>query len=229
MTIYLTENLGILTGPVQLPVIPGLGTQLPGNAIELTKPLPSPKEGHVWVLLAGEPQLVVDYRGTVYRVDTGAQEHHAQLGELPPEFTVTPKPSPSHHWQNGAWVLDLAFFHVQQTAKVNSDCVAAITGGFWSSALGVPHQYSSELDDQLNLTGVILRGSDSPYACRDAEGRKEFRPHTAIQLRQVGDDFTVYKLQLLHKANNLKQQLDLALADDDLAALEAVTWEGQAS
>jgi hypothetical protein len=225
MNIYLSESLGILTGPVQLPVVPGLGAQMPGNAIELADPLPAPKKGYVWVLLAGVPQQVIDHRGTVYRVDTGSEEHYTLLGELPPEFTLIPKPSPSHHWQNGAWVQDLGFFLEQQTAMVNSACVAAITGGFWSSALGAPHQYGSELDDQLNLTGVILRGFDSPYACRDVEGRKEFRAHTVIQLRQVGDDFTDYKLQLLQQANRLKQQLDQALAADDLAALEAVTWK----
>lgn len=108
---------------------------------------------------------------------------------------------------------------------INRSCESAITAGFWSSALGERHQYSSQLDDQLNLTGVILAGFDSSYACRDELGVKEFRLHTFKQLRQVGDDFTAFKLQLLQKANTLKQQLDQALASDDLATLEAVGWE----
>ena len=89
----------------------------------------------------------------------------------------------------------------------------------------MPHFYSSQLDDQLNLTGAILRGLDMPYACRDEQGVKEFRLHTAEQLRQVGDDFTLYKLQLLQHASALKQQLDAALEAGDLAALEAISWE----
>ncbi|MNM23666.1 hypothetical protein D3C81_340710 [compost metagenome] len=109
-------------------------------------------------------------------------------------------------------------------AEIDSACQQAITGGFESDALGAGHRYSSELDDQLNLTGAILRGVDMPYACRDAAGFKAFRSHTTVQLRQVGDDFTVFKLQLLQKANDLKQRLELAVADDDLAAVEAVTW-----
>ncbi|MCK9818599.1 hypothetical protein M1B35_31885, partial [Pseudomonas sp. MAFF 302046] len=109
----------------------------------------------------------------------------------------------------------------------NYACETAITAGFWSEALGTAHQYGSQLDDQLNLTGVILAGLDSLYACRDAEGVKDFRPHTAAQLRQVGDDFTLYKLQLLQKANGLKQKLDEALANADMDALAAVTWDGE--
>ena len=110
---------------------------------------------------------------------------------------------------------------------VNDACEKQITGGFWSSALGQPHQYSSQMDDQLNLTGVILLGLDTLYACRDELGAKEFRPHTFAQIRRVGDDFTLFKLQLLQKANVLKQQLDQALAAADLAVLEAVTWESE--
>lgn len=116
--------------------------------------------------------------------------------------------------------------HLEKTAQINLACEAAITGGFWSSALGEPFQYASHLDDQLNLTGVIQIGLDSPYACRDQLGTKLFRPHTAEQLRHVGADFSGFKQQLLQKADALKQTLDQALADSDLAVLQSVTWEG---
>lgn len=116
--------------------------------------------------------------------------------------------------------------HQRKTAELNAACEAAITGGFWSSALGQPHQYTSQMDDQLNLTGVILAGQDSLYACRDQAGAKAFRPHTTEQLRQVGNDFNTVKQQFLQKADRLKQLLDQALAAADITALEAVTWEG---
>ncbi|WGK92332.1 hypothetical protein [Pseudomonas migulae] len=115
--------------------------------------------------------------------------------------------------------------HATKVIEINNACMLAITGGFWSSSLGKPHQYSSELDDQLNLTGVILAGLDSPYACRDEQGVKEFKLHTFTQLRRVGDDFTLFKLQLLQRANALKQQLDQGLAANDVDALEAIRWE----
>lgn len=117
--------------------------------------------------------------------------------------------------------------HAEQYAAVNRDCEAVITAGFNSSALGAPHSYSSLLDDQLNLAGAALHGTDMPYPCRDEQGVKEFRLHTASQLRQVNDDFTLYKLKHLQRANMLKQQLDQALAAADLAALAAVTWESE--
>lgn len=116
--------------------------------------------------------------------------------------------------------------HSNRTQDINQKCEAAITGGFWSAAIGEQYLYGSQLDDQLNLTGMVLSGKDNPYACRDQTGRKEFRPHTAAQLRQVGDDFTLFKLQLLQKANDLKQALDAALAAGDLPAVTAVTWSG---
>jgi len=121
--------------------------------------------------------------------------------------------------------LDLQDRHTTLASVLNASCERAITGGFYSAALGDPHQYSSQLDDQLNLTGAILRGLDMPYACRDEHGVKDYRLHTAAQLRQVGDDFTLYKLQLLQHTNELKQQLDLALAARDAEAMELITWE----
>jgi len=119
----------------------------------------------------------------------------------------------------------LTAMHLEKTAQVNLACEAAITGGFWSSALGEPFQYASQLDDQLNLTGVIQTGMDSLYACRDQLGTKLFRSHTTEQLRHVGSDFSSFKQQLLQKANGLKQALDRALADSDLASLQLVSWE----
>jgi hypothetical protein len=225
MTNYLIDALGILSGPVEALEIPGLGKQLPSNAVTLSEPLPAPLAGCVWVWGAEGPRQMEDHRGRVYRTDSGVAEKYDQLGPLPPELTLLPRPSSAYAWANGGWVKDLAFAHRQQVSRVNADCMAEIIGGFWSSALGSAYQYSSELDDQLNLTGVILRGEESPYACRDEQGQKAFLLHSAPQLRQVGDDFTLFKLQLLQKANRLKQQLDQALSDGDVAALEALSWE----
>lgn len=140
----------------------------------------------------------------------------------------SPRPSLGHQWTDNEWQQYAEAIHAEKVSAINSASEAAITGGFWSLALGERHQYGSQLEDQLNLTGSILHGTDTPYACRDAQGIKEFRPHTAGQLRQVGDDFTLYKLQLLQKANRLKQQLDQALASHDVAAIEAVVWESAA-
>lgn len=116
-----------------------------------------------------------------------------------------------------------------QKALINKACEAGIVGGFASAALGAVHQYSSQFDDQMNLTLAVLSDIDMPYACTDEQGVRVLRLHTADQLRQVGEDFTRFKLQLLQRADALKAQLDLAFAAADIDALEAITWEGSPS
>lgn len=115
--------------------------------------------------------------------------------------------------------------HGTKVREINEACEIAITAGFWSSALGTPHRYDSLLEDQLNLTGAVISAEPAQYPCRDEEGVKAFRTHSAEQLRQVSNDFTRYKFDLLQLANTLKEQLDLALEAGDMTALEMVTWE----
>lgn len=223
--IYLLDLNGAIDGPFDLPVVPGAGLQLPANALVLEQLLPAPAEGNVWVLGEAGPQQLVDLRGTYYSTVTGSEEEFAELGPLPEGLTQDPRPSLGHHWRDGGWALDANELHETQVKAVNRACEAAITGDFTSSALGAAYSYGSQLDDQLNLTGAILRGVDMPFACRDEHGVKDYREHTAAELRQVGDDFTLIKLQLLQRAQMLKQQLDQALASADLDALQAITWE----
>ena len=72
---------------------------------------------------------------------------------------------------------------------------------------------------------MILRGLGGAYACRDESGLKAFLEHTSEQLREIGDEFTEFKLQRLRKANDLKQTLATARAAADLDAINAVAWE----
>lgn len=106
-------------------------------------------------------------------------------------------------------------------AEINAACAAAIVGGFASGALGAAHHYDSELEDQLNLIGAVGLGIDLPYRCADANGVKEFRPHTAAQLAQVAADGAAIKSAALERAAALKAQVQAAA---DAAAVEAVAW-----
>lgn len=121
-------------------------------------------------------------------------------------------------------VTALELLHARKVAQINTACETAITAGFWSQALGTPHFYSSQLDDQLNLTGLVLHSQDSAYPCRDEQGLRVFNAHTAAQLLQVSNDFTRFKMRLLERAGALKQQLDHALDAKDAQALEAIEW-----
>ena len=106
MHIYIADNAGVLSGPVELPVIPGIGIQVPSNAIQLAAKLAKPAEGKAWALVGGQPQQLADHRGTVYRTDTGAAEQHATLGNLPEGLTTEPRPSADHSWSGNAWAFD---------------------------------------------------------------------------------------------------------------------------
>lgn len=225
MTIYQQDPAGALIGPVELPTVPGAGVLIPSGFVQISEQLAEPEPGKAWVIDGESIRQVEDNRGTVYDTMTGASVEWQTLGPLADTVTKEPRPSTAHHWQQGAWVLNSQAVHSAKVLDINLACEVAITAGFQSAALGESHQYSSQLDDQLNLTGAILRGLDMPYACRDVQGVKAFRLHTSAQLRQVGDDFTLYKLQHLQHANDLKQQLDQALAAGDVDALERVTWE----
>lgn len=232
-TVYQTDRYGLYVGPVAAdpsPLEEGVWL-IPGGCVETPPPeIPPGKAAH-WA--AGKWHLIDNLEGfTVYNTKTGAPLVLGRLEALPEGYTLQ-VPGPHQVWRNGAWEDDipavLAQLHQSKTQAIDLACTAAITGGFWSSALGAPHRYSSELDDQLNLTGAVLRGEDLPFACRDEQGLKAFRLHTAAQLRRVGDDFTHYKLQLLQRANDLKQRLDQALAIGDIEALGAVSWEVEPS
>lgn len=106
MHIYIKDAAGVLSGPVELPVIPGIGKQMPGNSIQLAEPLPEPAQGHVWVLGGEHPEQLPDYRGRVYDTATGAERQHTELGDLPEGLTREPRPSADHAWLGEQWELD---------------------------------------------------------------------------------------------------------------------------
>ena len=73
MVYYLIDDAGALIGPVELPVIPGFGPQLPSNAVDLPNELPEPGTHTVWAMVDGAPKEMPDRRGPVYRTDTEPQ------------------------------------------------------------------------------------------------------------------------------------------------------------
>lgn len=107
MNIYFVDpDCSELQGPVSLPEIPGLGPQVPGHAVALETPLPTPRKGHAWALVADMPTEVEDHRGMAYNVETGAQVEHALLGPLPEHLTSLPWPGRFHVWTGTRWKLD---------------------------------------------------------------------------------------------------------------------------
>ncbi|MFW9080373.1 tail fiber assembly protein [Pseudomonas sp. P2757] len=96
-----------ITGPIELPVTPGIGIQVPGNAIELTELLPLAESGYVWVWRSGTASQLIDLRNTLayYKTD-GMATYWSELGPLPDYLTSLPRPSQYHVWKNDNWALD---------------------------------------------------------------------------------------------------------------------------
>ncbi|NUT73456.1 phage tail protein [Pseudomonas sp. C1C7] len=105
---YLLDSAGALTGPVKFPVTPGIGVQLPANAIELSFELPPAEPGRTWVFVSGVPRELVDRRGEVYLKENGARRKWTEFGELPDTYTIEPSPGDYFVWGDGTWKLDEA-------------------------------------------------------------------------------------------------------------------------
>lgn len=227
--VYQTDHLGIYTGKTVADRSPLEGDVwlIPGGCVEVAPPAVPEKKAALW---DGQKwQLVDSYQGlTVYSTATRAPMVIERAGAIPVGCTQE-VPGPGQIWSNGQWIDDIPSLielrYVEQVEAVNSACLQAITDGFWSDSLGALFRYDTELEDQLNLTGMILRGTDGVYPCRDETGEKVFLEHTSDQLRQVGHDLAEFKLLHLRKANDLKHALAYARSAADLAAINSVSWE----
>ncbi|UVL00501.1 tail fiber assembly protein [Pseudomonas sp. B21-048] len=118
MTNYLIDNAGVLIGPVEFPVVPGLGVEIPSNAVRLTQPLEHAKPGHVWVMVDGLPEERVDYRGVVYRTDNGKSLLWREVAELPNTVTAKAWPGTHYYWTGDDWELDQSALAAEKKAQV---------------------------------------------------------------------------------------------------------------
>ena len=106
--IYLIGLGGVLSGPITLPVVPGIGCQMPDDAIDLGSELVAPAEGYAWALVDSEPVLLADHRGTVYSTESGESRSHTVLGDLPEGLTTLEWPGRFYVWAGDGWTLDQA-------------------------------------------------------------------------------------------------------------------------
>lgn len=229
--VYQTDHLGIYTGPTYADPSPLEEDVwlIPRGCVEIAPPAVPEYKAALW---DGQRwQLIDSYLGlTAYNTKTGEPMSIDRLGQLPAGYTLDP-PGPGQIWKDDQWVDDIPAAverrYLERVAEIDALCSQQIMGGFWSPVLGERYCYSTSLDDQVNLSGAAALGVDLAYACTGLDGVKAYRPHTAVQLRQVADGFTRLKLQLMQQAYALKERLQQAREARDLAALEAVTWEAE--
>lgn len=107
--------------------------------------------------------------------------------------------------------------------QLNSECEAMIVSGFTSNALGTAHRYQSDITDQMNLIGAEATGKDMDFKSGtenpDGSITWEWKPHTAVQLKQVLDDGSDYKHQLLYNLAVKKYMLDSATSLEQINSI----------
>ncbi len=125
---------------------------------------------------------------------------HVLIDDVPPSWKMS----------KDSLIVAVANIVEASDAKV----VSKIVSGFTSKALGGVYKYSSATDDQQNLLGSVIRASKRgsvPYACRDVDGVKAFRMHTAEQMEEVGEAFSVHVESILMLFGELKLEVDSIL------------------
>ncbi len=141
---YLIDDVGALIGPVEFFVTPGIGVQLPANAVQLAYQLPTAELGRTWAMDNGIPRELIDLRGTVFRKDNGARQTWNELGALPPELTSEPCPDDFHVWQDNVWVPSESLRLADITAKVVAQRDTLLRDAVLRIA---PLQYAEDIGD----------------------------------------------------------------------------------
>lgn len=168
MTIYyLSDAQGVLAGPVALPTIPGIGIQLPSNAVSFKQELAPPPAGECWVLVSGKATLLADHRGVVYSTETGEPEQHYAPGALPEGRTAQPRPSPDYVWVGGQWQLDAErqAFNADAARKalhsqIDTERDTRIDAGFEFQGV----KFQSRATDRENIAGAAQLGFMAIFA-----------------------------------------------------------------
>ncbi|WP_025110831.1 tail fiber assembly protein [Pseudomonas sp. H1h] len=115
---YVDEMTREIAGPFEPMVIPGIGAQIPSNAIELPEQSLPVEAGHAWVWRDGQAVQLLDMRGLVYRKDNGLPFHWNEFGTLPDDLTVKPRPNYCF-WKDDDWVLDVEAERAGQAAEAD--------------------------------------------------------------------------------------------------------------
>lgn len=146
-------------------------------------------------------------------------------------LSMRPTPTSALEWDGvgPVWVErgDMPDQRAQKAETISSRCADTILAGFVSSALGQPHSYPAKPNDQANLTGSVVRSfypnvdADwrTPFWCADAAGTWAYRPHSAPQIQQVGDDAVVARLTHMGVNEQLQAQIAAAVTPSELAAI----------
>jgi hypothetical protein len=130
---------------------------------------------------------------------------------------------------NGAWVEGMAQADILADAKaakkaqLSASFDATMASGFTSSALGVSHNYPSDLQAMIFFNATMNRfGNDSTFTTVNQKTLDAgYLAHTKAQFFQVFNDGHAFGVAQDTKLANLKAQVDAATT---VSAVNAITW-----
>lgn len=210
------------------PLEPGV-FHIPANTVDVS---PHPIPENKWPILANNEWSYVDYYKNVelYNINTKEKKSNWKIGEIP-DFSIFVYEKPldndlhqkydtnlkqwTHDEISENTALDLSI-----TNTINIYAQKLITSGFASNAVGEFHWYDSEIEDQLNLTGVVALKQDMQYKCslmnKNAvvADSKAWIQHTAAQLEKVMIDGAQIKMSILAKTTILKEKIKVLAIED---------------
>lgn len=96
----------------------------------------------------------------------------------------------------------------EKLQEINGMVGQHLAQGFKSAALGTPHIYDFNTEDQINLQALLSAGIDAEFRCRGLEESfKTYKPHTKAQLKKVFADGLARKAKILNFYGKEKERL----------------------
>lgn len=223
MNYYSIDKYSILT-PVTVIKIPGIKLECQPNIFAYPQKL-AIKKGYGWKLVNGEPKQLIDNRGMLYSTLNGEAINWQQLGEIPAGYTPL-KPEVDQRWNGSEWQYSTDYqlnrAYEAKLTEINT-LYAEKSQYFYSNVTGKTYRYSTDGEAQLNLTGLVLAGVNSPYICYDGDQRL-FIEHTAEQLKQLGLAITAYKAETIGIQAQLLNTLTSLKNTKNIKGIEALAW-----
>ena len=117
----------------------------------------------------------------------------------------------------------------RRISQLSLDCQSHIYDGFDSDALGAVTHYPADEQDQASLTACVLDstlpGNDAlwttAFKCIGADGVKEYKLHTMVQIQKVGRDGKNSIMASLLKNEQLAAEVRAATT---IEAVAAIVW-----
>lgn len=192
--------------------------RIPAGATDIEPPATGEHEAARWA--GGNWEVVPDYRGHVYYTDDGERHEITDLGIEPPADALDEAPP--------APLADVA---ENKKREVESALASELAAGMpYTMPDGTEDVIQTRPQDEPNLLGLAieardLRDSGETDAVQELRTRSNaVYSMTPQQMIDATDAAKAFKKAQLKKSWLLKKDIADALAAEDRAALDAITW-----